>query len=218
MKVGTLSMPPEAAADRTPAAGDGSLAKEHWRRALEQAQWELRSHYRPEGEAGTASRKVQPAPERTLAAAPRAEAAFGGAAGGGSAHALASEADLSSSRAAAAYAPAGEAGGPGPYRLDPLSLGDPLLAAGVRDTGALRAVVAQCVQSCVKFPETKWLPVSVQVLIEGQKLSVTLRDARISEREAAEIHYRLRDRLAGMGLELHELMINGHPVTDASSG
>jgi hypothetical protein len=95
---------------------------------------------------------------------------------------------------------------------------DPAPAATLRNKGALQAVVEQCVQSCTRFADAKWSPVSVQLWLDGRKLSVTMRDANISEREEVEIHRRLGERLAAMGLELRELIINGHPVSPAPAG
>jgi len=93
---------------------------------------------------------------------------------------------------------------------------DPRLADTIRNRVALQTAVEECIQSCTRFADTKWSPVSVQVWIDGRKLSVTLRDASLSARDEAEIHRRLQERLAAMGLELHELIINGHPVSPAA--
>ena len=98
------------------------------------------------------------------------------------------------------------------------SLGSSAQGATALNVDAVKALVEQCVQWCTRFPETRWMPVSVHVRVDGNMLGVTLRDVRISAREAQEIYHRLRERLAGMGFELQELTINGHLVAPESVG
>ena len=97
-------------------------------------------------------------------------------------------------------------------------LGSPPHGATARGIDAVKALVEQCVQWCTRFPETRWMPVSVHVRVDGNTLGVTLRDVRISAREAQEIYHRLRERLAAMGFELQELTINGHLVVPEPAG
>src|SRR5262245_23064545 len=60
MKVGIPGISPEAAAGRTPATGDGALAVLKWRRALEQAQWELTGGDRATVEKAGAAHRAAP--------------------------------------------------------------------------------------------------------------------------------------------------------------
>ena len=217
MKIAPVGALPQPAPGATPSPGDGLLVGLQWRRALEQAQWELDGRFRPAGgNAGHPNREVAFAWGRSRAPAVSAEAAPGTADTG---TAREPGADLAPSSADSVPAPVSGAGPAQASHPDlPSSTMNPALAATIRGKSALEAAVERCVQSCTRFADTKWSPVSVQVWLEGRKLSVTMRDARIPEREEAEIHRRLSERLAAMGLELHELIINGHPVSPAPAG
>ena len=113
--------------------------------------------------------------------------------------------------------PDGHALGPRSAIPASTSLGSSPHGATALGIDAAKALVEQCVQWCTRFPETRWLPVSVHVRVDGSMLGVTLRDVRISAREAQEIYHRLRERLAAMGFELQELTINGHVVVPDSA-
>jgi len=219
MKVAPMFALPQPAPGATPVSGEGLLAQLQWRRALEQAQWELYGRFRPEGEdAGNPNREIPSAPGRSQTPAVSGEAAPG-AAETGPARAPGPAADIAPPSVDAPPVPVLGADGAQSSRPDLPSFSmDPTLAATIRGKSTLEAAVQQCVQSCARFADAKWSPVSVQVWLDGRKLSVTMRDARISEREEAEIHHRLGERLAAIGLELHELIINGHPVSPAPAG
>jgi len=219
MKVAPMGVLPQPASAAMPVSGDGLLAQLQWRRALEQAQWELGGRFRSEGEESGNPHRAIPSAPATATAAGLQEAAALGLAGAGTARAPGSGADLAAPGADAAPVPAPDAGAAQPSRPDlPSSTLDPAQAATIRERTTLQAVIEQCVQSGARFADTKWSPVAVQVWLDGRKLNVTMRDARISEEEEAEIHRRLAERLAGMGLELNELIINGHPVSPARAG
>jgi hypothetical protein len=56
----------------------------------------------------------------------------------------------------------------------------------------------------------------VHANVQGNRLSVALRDGTLSESDALELYYRLRGQLRGAGYELAEMTINGQPVIPAA--
>lgn len=61
---------------------------------------------------------------------------------------------------------------------------------------------------------TAWPAVAGQACVQGEQVSASLRDARLSEAEAAALRRTLERRLAGSGLTLAELRVNGQLVVD----
>src|SRR5262245_53059850 len=176
MKIGIPGIAPEPTAGRTAASSDGALAELNWRRALEQAQWELRGQDRPAVERTGATHSSAPAVHRsTPATALRADTSV--SADDHAALAPASQPDASSTSANAVQSGNGNVHGSGAAVSNSISVGSSLHAAKALDADGLKALVERCVQWCTRFPETKWMPVSVHVRVDGNMLGVTLRDA-----------------------------------------
>jgi len=60
-----------------------------------------------------------------------------------------------------------------------------------------------------------WMPQAAHVSLQGNGVSVALRDARLSEQDVRELHSRMRREMQSLGLELAELVVNGHLVRPA---
>jgi hypothetical protein len=57
-----------------------------------------------------------------------------------------------------------------------------------------------------------WMPQGAHVSLQGTRVSVALRDARLSEQDMQDLYRRLRKEVRGCGLELTALVVNGHLV------
>jgi hypothetical protein len=220
MKIDTLGISPETAGGRAPADRDGTLAQLQWRRALEKAQWELRSHYRQEAPVTLAPQQESSrVPADSGAVGATSDTSFKIAPGRRAAEVLSSEPKLSSSHTQLARIPGGEAHGPRASHVDPPRvLGNQLRAAIAQDIDALETEISRWIQAYARVSDPKWTPVSTHVWIDGNMLSVTLRDARITAQEAERMYHQLRERLAEIGFELHQLTINGHVVIPTREG
>lgn len=57
-----------------------------------------------------------------------------------------------------------------------------------------------------------WMPKAAHVSVQGNRVSVALRDARLSEQEVKDLRWRVRKEVHSLGFELAALVVNGHPA------
>lgn len=63
-------------------------------------------------------------------------------------------------------------------------------------------------------PAAAWTPFASHASVQGDVVSASLRDARLGDHEAADLRRALERRLAGSGLRLAELRVNGQLIAD----
>jgi len=81
----------------------------------------------------------------------------------------------------------------------------PSQAAQPTRAAALDALIA-------RIERLDWMPKAAHVSVQGNQVSVALRDARLSEQEVKDLRWRVRKEVHSLGLELAALVVNGHPV------
>jgi hypothetical protein len=208
MKVDILPVEPD-----TPASRPTNVQAQQWRKALEQAQWASRQRIAAtRGEASErtselpARASAPTTPTRGLVAAAAGSAAFAAAVVPSRTAALAQSAAAAVRAAIAARSPAAQG---------------PLAAAAGTSEASLPADAAPAEEAAKPLPPTwtelpEWPSVVLYSNVQGNRVSMGMRDASLNEQEGLELFYRLRAELSAAGFELGEMIINGRPVTPAA--
>jgi hypothetical protein len=208
MKIDILPVEPDA-----PASRPTNVQAQQWRKALEQAQWASRQRIAPTR--AEASERTSELPARASAQATPTRGVVGAAAASAALAATvvpSRTAALAQSMAAAARAAIAA--------RSPAAQGQ--FAAAVGTPEASRPAVAVPAEEAAASPSLPWaeLPEWPSVVlysnVQGNRVSMGMRDASMSEQEGLELFYRLRAELSAAGLELGEMIINGRPVTPAA--
>jgi hypothetical protein len=209
----------------------GGLHAARWRQTLEAAMWQSRPSVPPSGgEAAKAARGPEmdghPGPTAAASAAtPAATPAAllpAGLPGPGTATPPATPpSPAQPSRAAAADAAhAREPAAANPERpvhSPPVPQSVAWAPPGpVRDapTAAAAPPTAPAPPRAWAPPATTWTPFASHASVQGDVVSASLRDARLGDHEAADLRRALERRLAGSGLRLAELRVNGQLIAD----
>lgn len=66
----------------------------------------------------------------------------------------------------------------------------------------------------VSLPEdwAQWLPRTMHMNVQGQQVRASVRDESLDELQAQRLFHRMRGQLRDWGLDLVELIVNGHPA------
>jgi hypothetical protein len=185
-----------------------------WRKELELAQWQSRLRYQP------AHRIGSPAGGEAQAVVERAEPRMRSDPSGRSPlpaeseHARVApraEGDAPRARLVAAIV-AERAGIPVTDIAVPVTMG-----GSKQEATTLRPQSARPAPPAMPFELAEWPAAAVHVSMQGNRLSVALRDPRITESERLALYHRLRSQCIAWGLELTELTINGHLVDPVGS-
>ena len=210
MKIIPSASTPEIA--NAGARQDAAYAQQ-WRRALEEAQWQARQRIAPSGPAaadsgaGVASAPAGTAPPAAAGQEPWATP-------------LGPARDMTPVARTAALAQAvARALQPTPvaHRTAGVQVtagaafGEPRIAA----TPGRPAAAAAPAVTAVWHELPEWPAVLVHASVQGNRISVGMRDGALHEEDLPELFYRLRAQLRAAGLELASLTVNGHNVAPA---
>lgn len=186
----------------------GDMRHQQWRAELERAQWQARMRYSPVSGGARGSAERSPAADTAAPAPARPAGSFGAAHGGLPAAQAASAAQRWQ---AAQASPAAQAlPRPGATGTNAFASAGWAALQGRPPTAAASATRPAAALSMFDLPH--WPAQVASVSVQGNRLSVVLRDARLEPAEWQHLRDRLRAHCERMGLEMAELTINGVPV------